>query len=477
MRSIAGALGCLVCYTTLVAAQTATGLAGVKSVCIGSLGDKPGAAALREHLAAELEKTHRFRIVANHADADAVLGGSGETWVKEHYSLNPRTRSVGDSQALYAGYLSVELRAKNNEVLWSYLATPHAASGDVERELARLVAKKLAASDSPAPARAERRAAGPMITLNGAGATFPYPVYLKWFDSFHARFPAANVHYDAIGSEAGIARLMEGASDFAASDVRISSEEFFAGGKPKYLRFPTVLGAVVPIYNLAEVRGDLRFTPQILAGIYLGEIRKWNDPLIAEANRGTQLPDRDIAVVHRADGSGSTYVWTDYLTKVSPAWKSAIGASGLPHWPVGTGAPGNEGVAQLVRDTPGSIGYVEYIYAITNHLSYGSVRNAAGRFVSPDLESITAAAQGSPSRIAEDLQTSITNPGGAGAYPIASFSWFVVPATIDDADKKKALRDLLRWVLGPGQNEAAALGYVAIPQQLLERELRLVESF
>ncbi len=321
------------------------------------------------------------------------------------------------------------------------------------------------------------QAAGPVTTLTGAGATFPYPVYAKWFEEFHSRHPEIEVHYDAVGSEAGISRLAQNQVDFAASDVRITSEEYFAGGKAKYLRFPAVLGGVVPIYNLPEVPHDLRFTPQILAGIYTGRIRKWNDPLIRAINRSAPLPNREIAVVHRSDGSGSTYVWTDYLSKVSEEWKSGVGVNSSPKWPVGTAAQGNDGMAKAVRATPNSIGYAEYIYAIEQHLSYGLVRNVAGKFVSPDLESIAAAADGSANRIAEDFQTSITNAAGPDAWPIASFSWFIVPAKIDDPDKKKSIQELLRWVLGPGQKQAAALGYVSIPQALLARELRALDNF
>ena len=320
---------------------------------------------------------------------------------------------------------------KKGDTRWSYLATPHSsASPDVTRDLASLAVKKLlSAPDDPlTPAPLDAIHA---TTLTAAGATFPYPVYAKWFEAFHKRFPGIEIRYDAIGSEAGTKRLMEGAIDFAGSDIMITPDEFFAGGKPRFLRFPAIMGAVVPVYNLPDSgTKDLRFTPEILAGIYLAKIRKWNDPAIRAVNRAAVLPDRDIEVIHRADGSGTTYVWTDYLSKVSPEWKAAVGASGTPKWPAGKGAEGNEGVARLVRETPGSIGYVEYIYAITEHMSYGSVRNSAGRFVSPDLESILAAARGSSNRIAEDFQTSITNAPEADAYPVASFTWFVVPARL-----------------------------------------------
>jgi phosphate transport system substrate-binding protein len=372
--------------------------------------------------------------------------------------------------------LSVELKNKKGETIWSYLATPHSSSGEVNRDLARLVVTKLsgATSDSDPSGGA---GSGSAAMLAAAGATFPYPVYQKWFESFRAQFPNVEIHYDPVGSEEGIARLKSGAVDFAGSDVMISADEYFAGGKPKFLRFPTVLGGVVPAYNLPGVVRPLRFTPEILAGIYLGTIHKWNDVRIREVNAGAALPDREIVVIHRADGSGTSYVWTSYLSQVSSEWKTAVGMSSSPKWPVGEGAAGNEGVATRVRETAGSIGYVEYIYAITNHMSYGSVRNRAGKFVSPDLESILAAARGSSGRIAEDFQTSITNPAGADAYPVASFSWFVVPAQVNDPVKKKELKEFLQWMLGPGQNQAAALGYVSISSDVLLREQRMLDRF
>ena len=379
-------------------------------------------------------------MVANQWEAQAVLAGTGEVRVKGHVSLNPRNGTInGDTQALYAGYLSIELRDKKGDTLWSYLATPHSsASPDVARDLASLAVKKLLAAPGD-PITAVPPGAVPATTLTAAGATFPYPVYAKWFEAFHKRFPEIEIRYDAVGSETGMKRLMEGVIDFAGSDIMI--------------------------------------TPEIPAGIYLAKIRKWNDPAIKAVNRTPALPDRAIEVIHRSDGSGSSYVWTDYLSKVSTEWKAAVGASGNPKWPAGKGAEGNDGVARLVRETPGGIGYVEYIYAIREHMSYGSVRNSAGRFVSPDLERILAAARDSSNRIAEDFQTSITDAPGADAYPVASFTWFVVPMQIEDLQKKNARKEFLPWMLGPGQNQAAALGYVSIAPEVLLREQRMLERF
>lgn len=466
-----------VCAAT-ASAQTPADLNNIKSVYVDSFGDRPGSNQLRDKIVAELEKSHRFRLVNTEAEADGVLSGKGEVWIKGYISLNPRERSVSDAQATWTGYLSVELKDKRGETLWSYLATPHTAStsGSMAHDLARLVVRKLVSAPAD-PAGPLPQTAIPATALTAAGATFPYPVYAKWFEAFHKSYPQIAIRYDPTGSETGIERLRHHAVDFAGSDIMITPDEYFAGGKPQFLRFPTVMGGVVPVYNLPEMPRELRFTPETLAGIYLGKIRKWNDPQLRAVNRTANLPDREIEVIHRADGSGTTYVWTDFLSRTSPEWKSAVGTGGTPKWPLGAGAQGNEGVAKLVRDTPGSIGYVEYIYAISEHMSYGSVRNSAGRFVSPDLESILAAARGSSDRLAEDFQTSITNAPGADAYPIASFSWFVVPARIDDPAKKRAIRELLEWMLGPGQNQAAALGYVSVAPEVLVREQRLLAKF
>jgi phosphate transport system substrate-binding protein len=321
------------------------------------------------------------------------------------------------------------------------------------------------------------RAADAVTTLKGAGATFPYPVLAKWFEAFHARYPDIEILYEPVGSGGGIERLERGELDFAASDVRISQAAYYSGGSPRFLRFPTTMGAVVPIYNLATLPRDLRFSPEALAGIYLGNIRKWNDLALQVTNRGVALPSDAISVVHRADRSGTSYVWTEYLSRVSPAWASSVGAHDAPAWPIGTGVPGNEGVAELVGRTPHSIGYVEYIFAIHNRLNYGIVRNRAGQYISASIESIAAAAEGAANRMAEDFQTSIVDPAGSGAYPIASFSWLVVPAEMADPAKKQAIKQFMEWMLGPGQNQAGALGYLSLPKELLAREERAVRRY
>ena len=311
--------------------------------------------------------------------------------------------------------------------------------------------------------------------VEAAGATFPYPIYAKWFEAFNRRFPEFEIRYQAIGSEGGVQQLLRRKVDFAASDAPLNSLDV-AGGSG-YLQFPTVLGAVVPIYNVPRISGALQFTPEALAGIYLGAIRRWNDPVLKTANRGVSLPDEEIVVVHRSDGSGTSYIWTEYLSKVSSVWKSAVGARSMPAWPVGRGANGNDGVAKLVSQTANSIGYVEFIYAIQNRLNFGAVRNQAGKFVQADLESIAEAAKGATARFAPDLGISITNASGLRAYPIASFSWFIVPARIEDAARKRVILEFLKWMLGPGQKQAAALGYVSLPNELVVRENQILEGF
>jgi phosphate transport system substrate-binding protein len=311
--------------------------------------------------------------------------------------------------------------------------------------------------------------------VEGAGATFPYPIYAKWFDAFHRRFPDFEIRYQAIGSEGGVQRLLQHKVDFAASDAPLSGLD--VGSSSGYVQFPAVLGAVVPIYNVSRASGALQFTPEALAGIYLGTIRRWNDPVLKAANHGASLPDEEIVVVHRSDGSGTSYIWTEYLSKVSSVWKSAVGARSMPAWPVGRGANGNDGVAKLVSQTANSIGYVEFIYALQNRLNFGVVRNQAGKFVQADLDSIAEAAKGATARLAPDLGISITNAPGQRAYPIASFSWFIVPARIEDAPKKKVILEFLKWMLGPGQKQAAALGFVSLPSELIVSENQILEGF
>jgi phosphate transport system substrate-binding protein len=326
-------------------------------------------------------------------------------------------------------------------------------------------------SDSTLPARPGAEPGKTLLT--GAGATFPYPIYSKWFDEYHRKFPQIEINYQSIGSGGGIRQVLEGTVDFGASDGPMTDEQL-QQAKTKILHFPTVLGADVPAYNLPNVTQELSFSPDALAGIFLGKIKKWNDPEFAKVNPGIKLPDKDIVVVHRSDGSGTTYVWTDYLSKVSPEWKSKVGVSTSVNWPVGLGGKGNEGVAGLIKQTPNSIGYTELIYAVQNKMAYGKVRNSSGNFVKADLMSVTAAASGAAKQMPEDFRVSITNAAGLDAYPISSFTWLLIPSKIPDPAKKKAITDFLRWMLVDGQNLAESLSYAKLPPEVVELEQKAI---
>jgi phosphate transport system substrate-binding protein len=304
--------------------------------------------------------------------------------------------------------------------------------------------------------------------INAAGATFPYPIYSKWFDEFHKEF-GVTINYQSIGSGGGIRQLTEGTVDFGASDMPMTDEQI-SKMKVKPLHFPTVLGAVVPTYNIAGVSQELRFSGESLAGIFLGQISKWNDPQIKKDNPGINLPDSEITVIRRSEGSGTTFVWTDYLSKISPEWKSKVGSNTSVNWPVGLGGKGNEGVAGLVKQTPNSVGYVELIYAIQNKMAYGLVRNSAGAFVKADLASVTEAAAGAAKNMPEDFRVSITNAPGKTAYPISSFTWLLVPSTIPDAAKAKDIKAFLKWMLTEGQKYTTALSYAPLPKQVVAKE-------
>jgi len=305
------------------------------------------------------------------------------------------------------------------------------------------------------------------------GATFPYPIYSKWFDEFHKLHGDVQINYQSIGSGGGIRQLEAGTVDFGASDVPMTDEQL-AKQKVPPLHLPTVLGGVVPTYNVPGVTAELNFTQEALAGIFLGTVKKWNDPALAKANPGVNLPGEDIVVVHRSDGSGTSFIWTDFLSKVSPEWKSKVGSGASVQWPAGLGAKGNEGVSGLVKQTPNSLGYVELIYAVNNHMDYGRVRNAAGSFVKADLASVTAAAAGAAASMPEDFRVSITNAPGKAAYPIASFTWLLVPTKIQDATKRKNIVEFLHWMLGPGQKMTEALSYAPLPKSVVSKELKAI---
>lgn len=305
-------------------------------------------------------------------------------------------------------------------------------------------------------------------TLNGAGATFPYPMYSKWFSEYHKLHPDIQINYQSIGSGGGIRQVINGTVDFGASDGPMT-DEMLKEAKTKILHMPTVLGADVPAYNIPGVTAQLNFTAEALAGIFLGKITKWNDKTLTSANPGVNLPDRDIIVVHRSDGSGTTYIWTDYLSKISSEWQSQVGRGTSVKWPIGLGGKGNEGVAGSIRQLQGSIGYVELIYAVQNNINYGSVKNAAGNFVKASLESVTAAAASAP-KMPADFRVSITNAPGKDAYPISSFTWLLIPEQSKDAAKGKILADFLNWMVTDGQKMTAALSYAPLPESVVQKE-------
>ncbi|HEX5228235.1 MAG TPA: phosphate ABC transporter substrate-binding protein PstS [Bryobacteraceae bacterium] len=316
-------------------------------------------------------------------------------------------------------------------------------------------------------------AASAADTINAAGATFPAPIYQKWFEEFHKAHGDVQVNYQAIGSGGGIRQITEGTVDFGASDMPMNEEQMSKITKFKVLHFPTVLGGIVPAYNVAGA-ANLKFSGETLAGIYLGNIKKWNDAAIAKDNAGVKLPNEDITVVHRSDGSGTSFVFTDYLSKVSPEWKSKVGSNTSVNWPVGLGGKGNEGVAGLVKQTPNSIGYVELLYAAQNKMEFGSIKNMAGTFVKADFNTVTEAAAGAAKNMPADFRVSITNSPGKNAYPISSFTWLLIPDKIDNAAKKKAITDFLKWMLTTGQGDATALDYAPLPKPVVDKEMKQI---
>jgi len=317
------------------------------------------------------------------------------------------------------------------------------------------------------------------LSINGAGATFPYPMYSKWFDEYHKKNPDLQINYQSIGSGGGIKQVTEGTVDFGASDGPMSDEQLKTfqdkHGFP-ILHFPTVLGADVPTYNISGVSGELNFTPEAIAAIFLGKVTKWNDPLIAGANKGVNLPGSDIVVVHRSDGSGTTYIWTDYLSKVSDEWKNKVGKGTSVNWPVGLGGKGNEGVAGLIKQTPNAFGYVELIYAIQNKMPYGKVKNSSGAFIKADLAGVTAAAAGTAKNMPDDFRVSITDAPGKTAYPISSFTWLLIPSKFSEGSKRDALKGFLKWALTDGQNETEALSYAKLPKEVVVKETKALNN-
>jgi phosphate transport system substrate-binding protein len=311
------------------------------------------------------------------------------------------------------------------------------------------------------------------VQLNAAGATFPYPIYSKWFDEYHKLHPEIQINYQSIGSGGGIRQLIAKTVDFGASDGPMTDQQLQQAGF-KILHFPTVLGAAVPSYNVPGAPDSLKFTQKALAGIYLGTITKWNDPEIANANPGVNLPANDIVVVHRSDGSGTTYIWTDFLSKVSDEWKNKVGTNTSVNWPVGLGGKGNEGVSGLIKQTTNSIGYIELIYAIQNNIPYGAVQNAAGTFVKASLAGVSEAAAGAAKNMPDDFRVSITNAPGKTAYPISSFTWLLIPAQIQDVGKRDIIKGFLKWMLTDGQGYCEGLYYGKLPKPVVDKEMKAI---
>ena len=309
-------------------------------------------------------------------------------------------------------------------------------------------------------------AATAQTKLNGAGATFPYPVYSKWFAEYNREHPDVQINYQSIGSGGGIRQVTAGTVDFGASDGPMSDDQL-SQSKAKIYHIPTVLGAVVPVYNVPDVKQEVKFSGPVLANIFLGRVTNWNDASIAKENPGVKFPNQEMVIVHRSDGSGTTYCFTDYLAKISPEWSTTVGKSTSVKWPKGLGAKGNEGVAGMVRQMEGAIGYVELIYAEQNHIDYGSMKNASGNYIKATLESTAAAA--ATAKIPADYRVSITNAPGKQAYPISTFTWLLVPARNADANKQKILVDFLNWMLEKGQGMATQLTYAPLPKEVAVR--------
>jgi phosphate transport system substrate-binding protein len=307
------------------------------------------------------------------------------------------------------------------------------------------------------------------VQINGAGATFPYPIYSKWFSEYNKLHPDVEINYQSIGSGGGIRQLTAQTVFFGATDGPMTAEQLQAA-PGRVLHFPTVLGADVPVYNLPDVTQALNFSGTVLADIFLGKITKWNDPAIAKDNPGVTLPASDITVVHRADGSGTSYIWCDYLAKVSPEWKSKVGVATSVNWPTGIGSKGNEGVAGSVRQTPGALGYVELIYALQNKIAYGAVRSMDGEFVQATTDSVSAAATAAAKQMPPDFRVSITNAPGKGVYPISSFTWILLYESPRDKDRSRMMVDFMKWALTAGQTFAADLGYAPLPAGVVEME-------
>ncbi len=462
------AAGCL-----LGQAWASEGTSKIRKVYVEPFPQNPGAALLQQDVVEKLKASHDLRVVGQAGEADFVVQGNGETWVKGYISNDGRNPS-SMRQPVLGGYLSLELKGKDGQALWSYMVTPgrfHWNSLDEEMadHIVKLLAEAIARGAGTAATAGSTATA--QVTLQGAGATFPAPLYQKWIQSYEELHPETRITYAAVGSEEGVQQLKSGKLDFAASDAALTDQQMSAMGV-KFDHFATVLGAVVPAYNLPGVGRDLRFTPEVLADIYSGKIARWNDAKLRAINHGAALPDMPIVVVHRLDGSGTSFAWTTFLSDTSSEWKTAVGAGFRVQWPVGEAVAGNEGVANAVVATQGALGYMELTYAIRHRLSFGLVRNAAGEFVQANLASLNAAA--GHSAAGADFRISLVNAAGKDAYPITTLTWILLPESGEGERQKAAMKGLLQWILTSGQKECSALGYVPLPKELADRELAQV---
>jgi len=461
-------------------AQNAEYALEVKRIALDWVGTEKLPASIRDHVIQRLKASSAVQLVSDASQADAILHATARVWTAGYVSSSPRSRS--NQQPAYQGFATAELTGKDGKTLWSYLVTPRPVgwktiTEDLSDQLVRAFLDAIAETNtgekpSTGGTRAAETTPSARTVLRGAGATFPAPIYQKWFESFERSRPEIQIRYDAVGSGEGIERFLAGQSDFGASDMPLSEQQL--GAFPS-LQIATVLGAVVPIYNLDGAPDGLNLSAEILAGIFLGKIQRWSAPEIHAINKRARLPDREIVVVHRSDGSGTTYALTDYLSKVNQEWKSAMGSGTTVNWPVGIGAERNEGVADTVRRTPNSIGYVEFIYALQHELNFAAMQNSSGDYVKADLDSVTAAAKSARTG-SDDFRVSITNATGTHVYPIATFTWLLVSTVIRDPARRAALRDLLRWMLTAGQRQCSSLGYAPLPASMANRELQALSA-
>ena len=463
------ALLALIPFEHFASAQTATGRQTIHSVFVAPSSRGAVDQAVRARLMERLKKSGVVSVAENAGSADAILHSSAVIWQTGQVSTNARSRSVKLTN--YEGYLSAELSDASNRTIWSYLATPSRfrMSNIVDDLSDRLSVKLIASLKTGLGDASSIPAAGASAgsSLKVAGATFPAPLYRKWFESFAEDAGGFPIHYDAVGSVAGLEQLAAAKVDMAASDIPATGDSVSGAGKVLY--FPAIVGGVVPIYNLPGEGRTLNLTPQVLADIYSGKIRKWNDARVRQWNGGIHLPDAEIQVVHRSDGSGTTYAWTRFLAKASPEWSTKAGAS--VEWPVGMGAAGNDGIADKVAATRNAIGYVELTYAIQHRLSYAAVQNPAGRFIKADLDSINAAASD-----AHALDSSIMDGAAGNAYPITTFTWLIVPETGGSPQQRAAMGKFLHWMLTTGQRECSVLGYAPLPREIVAKELQAADG-